>query len=153
MEIFRELNKDVTTFMDLEPFPSLQALKEAVDRRHLKILHGKDLALRILLKTSNEFLGIATLMNITSGRPELGIWIKKSAHGHGYGREAIQGLTHWAQKNLQFEYLTYPVDKRNAKSIKIAESIGGILSKGYDLTIPSGKTLHVLEYRIKKELQ
>lgn len=42
---------------------------------------GNDLQMVILKKQLNEFIGCAGLHQIGAKDPELGIWIKKSAHG------------------------------------------------------------------------
>ena len=55
----------------------------ALDRRD-------DLHLVICLHDSGEFLGVCGLYSRGHPtEPELGIWLKKAAHGHGYGLEAI----------------------------------------------------------------
>jgi len=38
--------------------------------------------------------------------------------------EAIQTLISWAAEHIDFDYAIYPVDKANAPSRKIAESLG-----------------------------
>ncbi|MEH2435865.1 MAG: GNAT family N-acetyltransferase [Nostoc sp.] len=82
--------------------------------------------------------------------PELGIWLKKSAHGHGFGREAIHVLKDWVDKNLEYNYLSYPVDKRNIPSRKIAESLRGKIFREFQQINKSGYLLDEVEYRIYK---
>jgi RimJ/RimL family protein N-acetyltransferase len=90
------------------------------------------------------------LHHIDTRTPELGIWVKKAAHGHGYGREAITGLTGWAMQNLDFDYLVYPVDRRNLPSRRIPEALGGVIEAEYTMTNASGNLLEILEYRIHR---
>lgn len=149
-EIFKELNEEITAFLICEPFNILEETKKAVSNRYEKILAGKDISLRVLDKKTEEFLGHATLTEVDTQTPELGIWIKKSAHGSGYGKEAMQGLKEWAEKHLNYDYLLYPVDKRNISSIKIAESLGGVIGRMYDKKFKSGKLLHTIDYKIYK---
>ncbi len=75
---------------------------------------------------ANEFLGLCGLhLAAQFPEPELGIWLKKSAHGNGYGLEAIAGIKTWAEAHLAFERMIYPVDRKNRPSRKIAEALGG----------------------------
>ena len=93
-------------------------------------------------------MGCAGLHHIDKKTPELGIWIKKSAHGHGYGKETMVALKEWADKNLSYEYILYPVAKENYPSRKIPEFLHGKVEREYDKINMSGKKLHLLEYRI-----
>ena len=81
-------------------------------------------------------------------KPELGIWIKKSAHGNGYGKEAMVALKKWADKNLKYDYILYPVAQDNLASRKIPEFLGGKIEHEYDEETQNGVTLHFIEYRI-----
>jgi hypothetical protein len=54
----------------------------------------------------------------------------------------------WAMVNLDFDYLIYPVDRRNLPSRKIPESLGGSIKAEYEKTNASGAVLDILEYRI-----
>lgn len=113
-----------------------------------KMVKGQDLQIVILKIETGEFLGCAGIHKINTDTPTLGIWTKKSAHGHGFGKEAITALKSWADENLKYKYLIYPVDKRNIPSRKIPESLGGLIAGEYKKTNQSGKVLQTLEYRI-----
>lgn len=93
-------------------------------------------------------MGCGGLHHIDKKTPELGIWVKKSAHGHGYGKEVIIALKEWADKNLNYEYILYPVAEKNYPSKKIPEFLGGKVAKEYNEVNMSGKKQHLLEYRI-----
>ncbi len=150
-DIFREFSEDITTFMMPESPKKIEETQEYVASAIQKIEQGKDLTVVVLNKTTREFLGCAGLHNIDTETPELGIWIKKSAHGHGFGREAVTALKEWADKHLDYKYLRYPVDKRNIPSRKIPESLGGIVEgEEYTATTSKGRVLEEVEYRIYK---
>lgn len=56
----------------------------------------------------------------------------------------------WADKNLDYDYLIYPVCKDNIPSRKIAESLGGtVISSGIKV-FPSGKRLEEVVYHIPR---
>jgi len=82
------------------------------------------LQLVILDKTTKTFLGCIGLQNIKAKRPLLGLWIKESVWGRGYGREATLAVVCWAKKNLDYNEILYVVSEKNIASVKIAERIG-----------------------------
>jgi RimJ/RimL family protein N-acetyltransferase len=111
---------------------------------------GNDLQMVILKKQLNEFIGCAGVHQIGAKDPELGIWIKKSAHGNKYGLETITALIAWARKNIDFNYLRYPVDKRNRASRRIPEQNGGIIKREFKGINQKGFELDEVEYWIYK---
>lgn len=150
-DIFREFTKDITTFMYPKPADKIEETYRFIDDSIKKNNIGEQLQIVIFHTRTKEFLGCAGLHYINTRTPELGVWIKKSAHGFGYGREAIAGLENWAQKNLDFDYIKYPVDKRNTPSRKIPESLGGVVATEFKQKNMSGDELDEVEYRIPKK--
>ena len=57
--------------------------------------------------------------------PELGLWIKESAHGQGFGREVVAAVAEWAYKTLGKKSFVYPVAVKNTASRRIAEGFHG----------------------------
>ena len=147
-DIFRELTKEVTRFMNPKPPDTLEEVAQFITTSRNKMSKGEELSVAILHKSTGEFLGHGGVHEIPTNTPALGIWIKKGAHGHKYGREAVKGLKEWADKNLTYHYLRYPVDKRNVASRKIPESLGGVIETEYPKTNMLGKVLDLVEYRI-----
>lgn len=147
-EIFREFDDKITTHMSPRPAKNiaetLDFIKSSVERNKA----GTNLQIVILKKETQEFLGCGGLHNIDTATPELGIWIKKSAHGHGYGREAITALKNWADDNIDYDYILYPVVDLNIASRKIPESLGGRVEREYDEEEMQGRKQHLVEYRI-----
>lgn len=148
--IFKEFTPEVTTYMFPKPAETIddtlafitmsQEQREKGEAFNVSILHGQ----------TGELLGGGGINHMNTNTPELGIWIKKAAHGNKYGREAVKGLKEWAEKNLQYDYLIYPVDKRNIPSRKIAESLGGVAKKEYKKINQSGNEHDMIEYWINK---
>jgi [ribosomal protein S5]-alanine N-acetyltransferase len=149
-EIFNEFTEEISTFLHPKPPEVFEDTINYIKSQIPKIENGDELPVVILKKDSGEFLGCGGIHKLKSDSPELGIWIKKSAHGHHYGREAVTGLKEWAEKHLSYEYLTYPVDKQNISSRKIAESLGGTVRAEYKKVNMSGNTLDEVEYWIYK---
>jgi RimJ/RimL family protein N-acetyltransferase len=104
----------------------------------------------IIKKDSCEFLGYISIHQVNSKTPELGIWLKKDAHGFHYGYEALNLLKNWAEHRLHYEYLKYPVVKINIASRKLAEKLGGCIEDEYIKMSESGNELDEVEYRFYK---
>ena len=147
-EIFREFTPEITIFMHPKSPDKIEDTLEFIRTAREKMLNNQDLVVVILDKFSKEFLGHGGLHGIHKDTPEIGIWIKKSAHGKKYGREAVVALKGWADKNLIYKYLRYPVDKRNVPSRKIAESLGGEIKKEYKKMNMAGKKVEEEEDHI-----
>ena len=148
--IFKEFTDKVTIFMWLRSAEDISETEEFIKTSIKGLEKGSNSQLVVLENKSKEFLGCAGLHHIDRKNPELGIWIKESAHGNKYGREAIVGLVNWAEKNLDYDYILYPVDSKNIASRKIPESLGGKIAREYDAK-NNGKNLHLVEYRIYKK--
>jgi ribosomal-protein-alanine N-acetyltransferase len=148
-QIFEEFTSEITTFMFPKPADTIEETLTFLKQAQKELNNGAALQVAILIKASGEFLGCGALHNLTSRRPELGIWTKVASHGTGYGREAVTALAHWALANLDFDYLIYPVDRRNVASRRIPESLGGTIEREYPKTNASGAVLDIVEYQIK----
>jgi RimJ/RimL family protein N-acetyltransferase len=149
--VFREFTSAITTFMSPAPASTIDETLAFFRGARAGVESGRELQVVVLLKPADEFIGHAGLHGLDTAAPELGIWIKENAHRHGYGREAVTALCAWALGHLDFEYLTYPVDRRNGPSRRIPESLGGTVAREYEETNASGTLLNLLEYRIYPE--
>lgn len=149
-DIFKEFSQEITTFMYPRSADDIAQTELFINQSLVGLRDGYNLQLVICKKDTKEFLGCTGIHNINTKTPELGIWLKKSAHRNGYGFETIVALKRWAEENLDYECLIYPVDKDNYPSRRIPEQLGGRIFKEYDKKNLSGNTLHLLEYRISK---
>jgi RimJ/RimL family protein N-acetyltransferase len=147
-DVFREFTTEITTYMYPKPHDSIEQQQERLQANLKELEKGTDLNVVVLDKNTGEFLGRCGIHKVDTSVPELGLWIKKSAHGNGYGKEAITALKDWADAHVDADYYVYPVDKRNVGSRKIAESLGGVVKKEYKKTKMSGDILDEVEYHI-----
>jgi len=147
-EIFKEFSENITAFMYPSSAKDIPETEEFINNSIKGLSEGNNLQLVILAKESGEFLGNAGLHDIDSRTPELGVWLKKSAHGNSYGKEAMTAMKKWADENLKYDYILYPVADKNIASRKIPESLGGKIEREYDEKMMTGKTHHMIEYRI-----
>ncbi|OGG06860.1 hypothetical protein A2872_00555 [Candidatus Gottesmanbacteria bacterium RIFCSPHIGHO2_01_FULL_42_12] len=150
-DIFREFTSEITQYMYPKPAEKIEETYSFIDEAMEKNDRGEQLQMVILEKATNEFQGCIGLHEIKTKTPELGVWLKKAAQGLGYGREAVTELENWAQYNLDFDYLRYPVDKRNTQSRKIPESLGGLPGPEFKTKSLHGGELDQIEYRIIKK--
>ena len=74
---------------------------------------------------NSECLGMASLEDADSVSPELGLWLKESAHGQGFGREVVAALVEWGHATLGKRSFIYPVAVQNTASRRIAENLHG----------------------------
>jgi len=146
--IFKEFNSQVTTYMLPKPAETIKETVDFIESSMKSNSEGTNFQTVVVSKDTGEFLGCGGLHHIDTKTPELGVWIKVSAHGHGYGKEVMHAIKKWADEHLNYEYLLYPVDKENIPSRKIPESMNGKIEKEYQETNLSGAVLHILEYRI-----
>ncbi len=150
-EIFKEFTPEITRFMYPKSPEKIEETMAYILDRTERMKKGEEIVITILDKNTKEFLGGSGLHHLNTRVLEFGIWIKKDAHGHKYGQEAIAGIKKWAEDNLEFDYFIYPADRENIASRKIAESLGGKVHKEYKQESLSGTLLDEVEYRIEKQ--
>lgn len=150
-DICSHFTAEITRYM----WPSAPKSQTEIDQhvllRRNEMQAGENISLLVIKKDTEEFLGYVTLDQAKSVTPELGLWLKKDAHGFGYGFEALNLLKTWAEKNLQYNCLKYPVDKQNIPSRKLAEKLGGRIEAEYIKKSESGNLLDEVEYRIYRK--
>lgn len=147
-EIFAAVTPTLTRFMAFEPSPSLDAFAGVWCAWLPQMAAGMELILVVRLKATGELLGVAGLHGIGNAEPETGIWIKESAHGLGYGREAVIAAIAWAGRALAVPAFLYPVVEENRPSRRLAESLGGLVVGTRRLRKPAGLEHPEVVYRI-----
>ncbi|RWM07974.1 GNAT family N-acetyltransferase [Mesorhizobium sp.] len=128
-EVFACISPEITRFMAWEPPPSLEDFEEVWRTWIPSIEDRSDLHLVARARKDGRCLGIVGVHAVRSGKPELGIWLRRDVHGLGYGRELIGSVAAWASKHLRVEYFEYPVAEENDASRRIAEAIGGRIAE------------------------
>lgn len=149
--IFKELTPGVAKYLSFDPSGKMEDTIAYIRSSQAEIKNGKEMPVVILDRVTKHLIGGGGIHNLTSSKPKLGIWIKLSAQGNGYGREAVEAFMEWLKENIQYEYIVYPVAKVNGPSRKLIEGLGGIVGEEKIYTSPSGKILDEVEYRIYKK--
>ncbi len=150
-DVFREFQEPVTRFIYSRPAEKIEETEVFIQRSLEQRKEGTDLIGMIVDKNTNVFLGCAGLHHLDTDAPELGIWIKQSVHGNKYGLEAMRALKQWAEEKLQYDHLCYPVVAENIASCKLAEALGGKVSREYERTMQSGRIYKMIDYWIPKK--
>lgn len=153
-DIFEEFTSDITTYMVPKPADTIEETRAFIEASLEGFKEADNLVFVILEKQTGEFLGCCGLHGRSSVKnPEFGIWLKRSAHGQGLGREAIRTLACWAQERMRLESFIYPVDKRNEPSRKIPLSLGGVVVGEREEVGMAGNVLDEVVYRIPVPLE
>ncbi len=148
-EIFAHFRGKVLTYMVPSAPKTQNEIAQIVRDWAEQCRQGTDSVFAIIKKLDGEFLGIVGLHNQKNQMPELGVWLKPTAQGHHFGREAVGGVIQYA-KSLGVRRLCYPVDIRNTPSKKIALFFGGACNtepKRFETA--DGRTLFLAQYEIE----
>lgn len=147
-EIFREFNSEVTKFTYSKSAETIQETENFIHRAIRSQEEESGLLLVILNKNDLSFLGVCGVYKLKTRTAGFGIWIKKSAWGYGFGKEAIHRLKMWIDGAIEYDYLIYESDRENIASRKIPESLGGKIVSEYQRIGLAGNTLNLVEYHI-----
>lgn len=147
--IFKEFTDEITRYMIPATPSNIEEINVFIQSSIRNMEENIDLTLAILNKNDEEFLGICGLHGKSDpNEPILGIWLKKGAHGHKYGQEAIKVLAEWARQNIMLKHMVYPCDKDNIASRKIAEALNGSIFRTGKVKSISGRMLNEIAYKI-----
>ena len=151
-DVFINFTVDITQYMYPQPTGHIRDAESFVWNSISGLEAGTNLQMVMVDKETEEFIGCIGLHNVGTPDPELGLWVKKSAHSNGYGLEAIRGLVEWARENIELDHFRYPVDRNNRASRRIPTTVGGTFAKSYKrLNMDSSKELDIVEYWIPGE--
>ena len=106
--IHKEYRLPLTKYMNHTSTGTLEELTERHKKWRKEIGEGVRLFMSVLDKNTEEFLGCFALANLDTKTPEMGGWLKYSAHGNAYGQEAAAALKKWADENMEYEYILWP---------------------------------------------
>ena len=146
-DIFKELTPTVAKFLPFIPTGKKEDTFGFVAYSLGQLEKEKDITLVASDKETGEFIGCCGIHDIGEESISLGIWLKESASGKGYGTEIIQALEQFVIEHLAVDYLIYNVEKNNEGSIHIAEKLGYVYHSDFVRNISEEKVLNMLHYR------
>src|SRR5438093_8756383 len=120
-EVFGCITPAIAKFMPWEP-PSWSEYVTRCERR-VQAPEPNKFSFVIRRLDNRECLGMASLEDADSVSPELGLWLRESAHGQGFGREVVAALVEWGHVTLSKVSFVYPVAVHNAVSSGIVGNI------------------------------
>jgi RimJ/RimL family protein N-acetyltransferase len=147
-ESFEEASAAIAQFMSWNPPASESEFETIWQGRLSQMKAGTELHLVIRLNGTDEFVGAAGLHPADGTMLGTGIWIKESAQGHGYGREAIAAMIKWASEKFRPSGFLYPVVEENTPSRELAETLGGKIIGTRQRHKPGDTERKLLLYRI-----
>ena len=122
-EVFECITPAISRFMPWEP-PSWSEYVTRCEKR-MQAPEPDKFSFVIRRLDNRECLGMASFEDADSVSPEVGLWLKESAHGQGFGREVVAALVQWGHATLGKKSFIYPVAVQNIASRRIAESLHG----------------------------
>lgn len=122
-DVFGCITPAIAKFMPWEPPSWSEYLARCEKRAQAREPNQFSFVIRRL--DNLECLGMASFEDADSASPELGLWLKESAHGQGFGREVVAALVKWGHATLGKEGFVYPVAEQNMASRRIAEKLHG----------------------------
>ena len=122
-DVFACITPAIAKFMPWEP-PSWSEYVARCEKR-VQAPEPNNFSFVIRRLDNRECLGIAGLEDADSVSPEIGLWLKESAHGQGFGREVVAALVVWGHATLGKGSFIYPVAVQNTASRRIAEKLHG----------------------------
>jgi len=146
-DIFREFTETVARFLINKPTGKIEDTISFIDKSRAASLAGRNCQLVAVNRKTGEFIGCLGVHHLDE-TPAFGLWIKESAWGQGYGREALSALKSWAKKNLTVSHVLYPVFFDNLRSRRLAESAGGIFQRAMVGCDTRGQETDEIEYFI-----
>lgn len=154
-DLFLHFNEQIITYMALTVPKRIEESEDFITTSRKKMCGFRDLICSVKLESSGEFLGMVGLHSHKRGcsSPDIGVWIKKPAHGHGYGKEAVIAMINWAEKNLRVDSISYQVARMNFASRRIPEILGGKILDSVVFETADGRVLDELIYQIPLPLR
>lgn len=146
-DIFNALTPTVAKYLPFIPTGKKEDTFGFVAYSLGQLEQQKDITLVATDKETGEFMGCCGIHDICEESISLGIWLKESANGKGYGTEIIKALEQFVFDYISVDYLIYNVDKNNEGSVHIAEKLGYVYHSSFVRKISDEKALDMLHYR------
>jgi RimJ/RimL family protein N-acetyltransferase len=142
-ESFVEANARIARYMSWNPAGSEDEYRLVWQGLEAAMKAGRQVSLTVRLAGTGEFIGLTALASAEGDLLETGLWIKESAQGRGYGREAVAAVLGWGSAMFHPSAFLYPVVDENTPSCRLAESLGGVV-KGTRQRQKAGDSMRTL---------
>ncbi|MFA4907506.1 MAG: GNAT family protein [archaeon] len=117
----------ISNWIMLSPPISLKKERAYVRKSRRKWKQGKEFGFAVVLRENGELIGAAGTHRIDreNSQVELGIFLARSWHGKGCGKEAVSALLWLAFKKLKLHRIVYKVFEGNEASRNLISKLGG----------------------------
>ncbi|WP_226674842.1 GNAT family N-acetyltransferase [Mesobacillus jeotgali] len=109
-----------------QKLPAVEETEINLRKAHINFLKRESFRFLIFDKTTNDFIGTATLQGIDWSIPkcEIGYWINTKFSDSGYMTEAVKALTNFGLHQMEFKRIEIRCESTNLKSRAIPEKLG-----------------------------
>lgn len=157
-EIFKELTDEVTKYLRVPTPTKIEQEAEWITKSKETYQKWENINF-IVTDDAGDFIGTCGVMDLNTSTPELGLRLKESARGKGYGKEMIAGLINRLETHKKFDYIVYRAHVENVATNKIAERFGGELQLDEEgnakifteRKFDKSSSFEAVEYRIYKK--
>lgn len=146
-DYYHGFTEEIVKYQYPDSFPDLETAEQVLSG-FAREMEAGDMLVLVVLNREGEFLGSAEVSGMREDTPELGIWMKSSAQGTGYGYEALQSVVDYLNALGKYRYYIYEADVRNTPSRRLVEKFQFQEGERQELTTESGKRLVLQTYRI-----
>ncbi len=146
-DIYESFDEEIIRFLPIDIPPQKIEDTIAFINHSIEQMKNETDLVWVILKDDN-FTGCCGIHTLPSRQPHFGLWIRREQQGQGIGKKVVQYVLNWAITNLDVEYIKYPVDKHNIKSLRLIKELNLVLSDVYKMG--NIKKLEVEEYRLYK---
>lgn len=130
-EIFKELTDEVTKYIRVPTPSDIQQEKDRIISSKEKYEQWTDINF-VVTDKAGDFIWTAGILDLHTRTPEVGLRLKQSARGKGYGKEMIDTIIKRLEEYKDFDYIIYDAHVENIATRKIAERIWGVLQLDAD---------------------
>ena len=130
---------DYCKFYYQVPFNNFEDYKKLVERYQEYYTLGNYFRWKILIKDTNETIGVIHLHHLDSlnNSAQIGCIIGYNYNKHGYAKEAVSKVINFAFEKINIHRINALIVDSNKKSINLAESVGmkleSIMEDGYKI--------------------
>lgn len=132
-DFITHLTPEITKYLSFDANGNRPLLTEYIRRSRIEVSNGTALVLVILHKETNEFIGSCGLSDINDESAEIGLWLKASEQGKGYGTEVTNTLIDITKSEINTSSILYAVEKGNQASEVLPLKFG--FAHSYDFII------------------
>jgi RimJ/RimL family protein N-acetyltransferase len=123
-DITKNLTEEVAWYMIYEKEKGRNNIRDFINKSLQRMEERRDAHFVIRENISGKFIGCASLYDVNTKTPEMGVWLTKDCWGKGYGFEVFSALKKFA-KEIKCTKVICRVAKGNMPSKRIVEKVGG----------------------------